>query len=426
MNLLWLPLLGLGPQEAPPDAAPLTWETLEARFDAEAKSGFSGAALVVHDGKVVLDRAYGLANREEKIAATKDTVFAIGSTPIDFTKAGILLLAEEKKLALDEALPAFFADVPEAKRAITVAMLMNGRSGLPDFHDLPSDRDPDHGWIDRAEAVKRILGLPLLFEPGQGDEHSHAAWVLLAAIVEVRSGKTYPEFTRERLLGPAGMKDTGFFGVPIPKERLAIGYGEKSDGETNAAPWWGPTSWLVMGSGGMVSTTGDLARWLRALREGRVLPRAALERYWSPPGALLAGGDMYGFEIAYTEGPRSFFVVVSNSIDRAKRPDFQRLVRDLHGLVEARPARKFSLGVEFAVEHTERGFGVTVKRTLPGSAAERDGLKAGDEIVAIGGEALGDDVMDALGPYLDSGQAIPFTVLRGGERIDLAVKPNAR
>ena len=168
--------------------------------------------LVVRDGKVVLDRGYGLANREKEIPVTKDTIFAVGSTPIDFTRAAILLLVEEEQMGLDEPITSYFDDVPEDKLGVTVEYLMSGQSGLLDFHDVPTDRDPDHAWIDRDEAVRRILASELLFVPGSRREHSHSAWGLLAAIVEIVSDQSYQEFTRERLFDPAGMQDTGFNG----------------------------------------------------------------------------------------------------------------------------------------------------------------------------------------------------------------------
>ena len=78
------------------------------------------------------------------------------------------------------------------------------------------------------------------------------------------------------------MVDTGFNGDYVPMERLAIGYGEIADGDVNAPPWWGPTSWLVMGSGGMISTTHDTGRFLDAMREGRILEPEWVDRYFSP------------------------------------------------------------------------------------------------------------------------------------------------
>ncbi|MGD8375236.1 MAG: serine hydrolase domain-containing protein, partial [Acidobacteriota bacterium] len=239
----------------PASQEPLTWENLEARLEEEAEAGFSGAVVVVRDGKTVLDRGYGLANREKRIPNRPDTIFAIGSTPIDFTKAGILLLAQQGKLGLDDPITKYFPDVPQDKRGITLRQLMTGRSGLRNFHGRPSDPNPDHTWIDRDEAMRRIFEGELLFPPGEGRRHSHSAWGVLAAVIEIVSGQSYPEFTEEHLFGPAGMVDTGFFGEPYPEDRMAVGYGDDTSGEINAPPYWGPTSWLVMGSGGQVSTT---------------------------------------------------------------------------------------------------------------------------------------------------------------------------
>ncbi|MSR62904.1 MAG: class A beta-lactamase-related serine hydrolase [Planctomycetes bacterium] len=321
-------------QRPAPTPRPITWATLEERMKSDEAAGFSGAVLVVREGKVVLDQGYGLANREKNVRCTSSTVFGIGSTPIDFTKAGILLLAESGQISLDDPLAKFFADAPADKRAITIAQLMSGRSGLPDFHDVPSDRDKDHSWIDRDEAVRRILAQKLLFEPGKGEQHSHSAWGLLAALIEVVSGQSYPEFTRANLFEPAGMKDTGFFGEPIAAERLAIAYGPRTDGELNAPPYWGKTSWLVMGSGGQVSTTGDMLRWLQALRAGKILDAESTRRYFGPDdGGPLVGGDMYGFFILYTQGPKSLVILISNSAAPGK---YGGLGEDLARLVNGR------------------------------------------------------------------------------------------
>jgi CubicO group peptidase (beta-lactamase class C family) len=203
-------------------------------------------------------------NRELGQPITPDTIFATGSLPIDCTHASILWLAQKGKLRLSDPITKFFKDVPSDKQSITVEHLMTGGSGLPNFHDLPGDRDPDHSWIDRDEAMRRIFAQPLLFPPGEGEQHSHSAWAVLAAIVEIVSGQSYQEFTRERLFA-----DAGFNGDPVPAERLAIGYGNRSDGKINAPPSWGKTSWLVLGSEGQTGTTRDTGRWLDAMREGK-------------------------------------------------------------------------------------------------------------------------------------------------------------
>jgi len=316
---------------------PVTWDGLAERFEQEAAAGFEGALLVLRGDEVVLERAHGRANREKGLALRPDTVFAIGSTPIDFTRAAILFLEQVGQLELEAPLGRFFEDAPEDKRAITLGQLLAARSGLIDFIDTPQDRDPDHAWIDRAEFLRRVWASKLLFQPGKAEEHSHAGFGVLAAVIEVVSGQSYPEFCEENLFAPAGMVDTGFFGEPIPEERLAIGYGVRKDGEVNAPPFWGKTSWLVMGSGGQVSTLRDLWRWHQALRAGKILEPEYAARYFGPPGAFLDGGDMYGFELFYTQDPAAQFFLVTNAAEnRERRRAIEAFASDLAALVGRR------------------------------------------------------------------------------------------
>ena len=164
---LGLVVVGLGGLVAPAHAnAPgLSWDNLAERLDQEAEDGFSGVIVVVRDGKTVVDGSYGLANREDGIPIRKDTIFGIGSTPIDFTHVGILMLAQQGKLSFRDPITKFFGNVPEDRRSITIDHLMTGRSGLQNFHGVPSDGNPDHAWIDRDEAMRRIFAQELLFEP---------------------------------------------------------------------------------------------------------------------------------------------------------------------------------------------------------------------------------------------------------------------
>ncbi len=311
---------------------PLTWANLEERLAQEEAAGFAGALYFQRDGEVVVREGFGMANQEKGIENRPTTVFGTGSMPIDYTRASILLLMDAGVVSLSDTLDAFFDDVPDDKRGITIAHLMSGRSGLKDFHGLPSDRDQDHAWIDRDEAVRRILGGELLFAPGTGSVHSHSAWGLIAAIVEVASGQSYRDFTRENLFEPLGMKDTGFYGDPVPEERLALGYGGAVDGEINAPPFWGPTSWLVLGSGGMTTTVDDMARWMNGLRADGFFSPEAKRLFWGSPYDIALAGSMYGFEVYYTEGPDTFFILLTNFNDGARRRANLRLARDILGL----------------------------------------------------------------------------------------------
>ncbi|HEX6790581.1 MAG TPA: serine hydrolase domain-containing protein, partial [Candidatus Krumholzibacteria bacterium] len=276
---------------------------------------FSGSVVVVRDGRVVLERGYGFADRERKIKNTPDTIFAIGSTPIDFTHAAILKLEEMGKLKTSDPITTYLSHVPDDKRGITIDQLMTGRSGLADFHHIAGvDADPDLTWIDRDSAVKRILGGTLLFAPGTDRRHSHSAWVLLAAIVETVSGESYGAFVRDRLFKPAGMMRTGLHEdlVRTDDREIAVGYEAQPAGKINSPKYWGRTSWLVMGSGGMSSTAGDLYRFFTAVRGARVLSDAAAKKF-GPGGGVMVGGDDRGFLCMHAEKGRDMFVLVSNA-----------------------------------------------------------------------------------------------------------------
>lgn len=423
-RFLQIAFIGVEENEArATDREPLTWGNLEARMKKAAQDGFAGAVLVVRDGRTVLDRGYGMANREDRIPNRTDTIFAIGSTPIDFTRAGILLLEQQGKLLPSDSLSKYFDDVPRHKSSITVEQLMTGQSGLQNFLGRPSDPNPDHFYITRDEAMRRIFEDELVFKPGEGREHSHAAFGVLAAIIEILSGQTYQEFTTEHLLEPAGMADTGFFGEEYPEGRMALGYSDHTSGKVNAPPYWGRTSWQVMGSGGQVSTTGDMYRWHRALADGKILTGEFLQRYWAPRGAVLAGGDMFGFEIVYTQGPETMMVLVSNNGGPGGIGIFRELSMGLANLVNQQSAPRFSLGIEMDLG---KGDSVIVVRVMEGSAAEKGGLRPGDILLSVAGESLGEDPLRVLAPYLTTGASIPFEIEREGKRQSVTVKPEPR
>lgn len=409
-------------QSAKDEPPAVTWETLKERMKWESDHGFTGVVLVARDGEIVLHEAYGLANREKQVTMKPDTILAIGSTPIDFTKAGILLLAQRGKLKLSDPITKFFENVPDDKKAMTLQQLMTGRSGLPDFHDIPSDKDKDHSWIDRDEAVRRILGSQLLFAPGEGRRHSHSAYGLLAAIIEKVSGQSYQDFTREHLYKVAGMTDTGFFGDKIAPERLAIGYGPRKDGEINAPPYWGKTSWLVMGSGGQTSTALDMWRWVQAVHGGKLLNEESL-RVYGGKGDVLVGGDMYGFYIMYAGDHRHCMIIMSNAVRPRFNKGLEQLGNSLAGLVAGRAAGKFTLGVELDIRKEGT---VKIGTVLPGGSADRSGLRVGDVLKSINGKPFGEEQLEMLRDVLQLGKPFELGIEREGKVQTVTVTPIAR
>ncbi len=305
-----------------PPKIELTWDNLQEKLKEAESAGLSGAILVIRNGNIFLREGYGYADRSRNIPNKPDTMFAIGSTPIDFTQGAILKLEDMGKLRTSDPINKYLPNVPEDKKAITIDQLMTGRSGLPNFHGRPNDPDPDNSWIDRDEALRRILGSELLFPPGTDRAHSHSAFGLLAAIVEIVSGDTYMGFLRKNMFDPSSMNWTHHYeDVHAGDEQVAIGYGGRDAASVNSPKNWGKTSWLVLGSGGMVSTVGDLHRWNQAVRDGKLLSSASTEKYWKVGGGVFVGGNMHGFYTSYTTGPNSMFFLCTNDIAQSDRSE---------------------------------------------------------------------------------------------------------
>lgn len=243
--------------------------------DAHAEGTFDGAVLVAHRGTIVLRKGYGCADRLSQVAAGAGSISDIGSVAKTFTAAAILHLESQGLLSRDDTLAKLFPDAPTDKRDIRIGQLLAHRAGLDDFH-----ADTDFEPMERVEAERRILALPLKFAPGDGERYSNAGYTLLAVIVERVSGRAFREYVREELLLPAGLSDTGWYGDDnIDPSRLARGYGGLQAGGTTFER---DSTWALIGAGGMVSTVDDLYAWHQALSHG-ALPAS---RVFSP----VAGG----------------------------------------------------------------------------------------------------------------------------------------
>ncbi|MEO1170323.1 MAG: serine hydrolase domain-containing protein [Pseudomonadota bacterium] len=316
-----------------PQAVELTRDQLEQQIDAfMAERDYAGIVFVAIDGETLVEKAYGMAHADPAVPIALDTVFGIGSRPIDFTMAAIMLLEQRGELSQDDTLGDYLENVPADRAGMTIRHMMTGRSGLPDFPANDSDWDADLAWIDRAEFERRTLAVPLLFAPGEDEAHSHWAFGMLAAIVERVSGQSYAEFLRTNFFDPAGMDRTGSYGETrgLTHADFAAGGGVQH-GLPNIPPNWGPTSWLVMGSGGMFSTLGDLRRFYIFVTESGVLQPRYTELFLSPRAGL--DGSDRGFEL-FSFSDEAFSDQAYVMLSRSGEPgSIMAIVRPLVGLL---------------------------------------------------------------------------------------------
>jgi len=194
--------------------------------------GFSGVVGVEFEGKPILLRGYGLADRERGILVTPETVFCTGSITKQFTAAGILALQDEGKLSVEDSLAKYFEHVPEDKRGLTLHHLLTHTSGLVDppagDYDLRATADWVRDWA---------LGCKLQWPPGEKYGYRNVNFSLLGMVIERVSGEKYEAFLRRRLFERAGMEATGYLLPRFRPESFAIGYqGGESWGTTLGHP----------------------------------------------------------------------------------------------------------------------------------------------------------------------------------------------
>lgn len=275
------------------------------------EAGFSGAVMVVKGGEVVLHDGYGLADREKNIPVSNDTVFDIGSITKRFTRAAILILEEHGKLKRSDPLSTFFDDIPEDKAGITIEQVLEHTAGFHEYHDTKGDFEE----MDREQALKTILNQKLRFKPGDQEAYSNSGYGLLAVIIEIVSEQSYQSFLKEYLFKPAGMDRTGFYRDPLWEEdKVAIGYEGRIIGEINSPYYWPHMTWALVGGGGMVSSVGELYKWIQAQYDPQGSPMA------------YAGGNDFGFSSVIFEYPneKNYIFVATNAHDNVSAPTLGR------------------------------------------------------------------------------------------------------
>jgi len=240
---------------------------------------FSGAMLVARKGEILLSKGYGEANLEWKIPISPTTRFRIGSITKQFTATLIMQLQERHRLQVIDPICQYLDPCPEVWKPITIRQLLSHTAGIPNYTDEPNfdQKEPLHWNVDQIIAMFRDK--PLEFAPGSDWKYSNSGYVLLGAIIEKVTGKSYEDVLKEQILVPLGMSDSGIDHREVILDRRAVGYSIKNGAVVNAT--FVDLSWGYA-AGAMYSTTLDLYKWDRALRGESVLPQAALTEMWTP------------------------------------------------------------------------------------------------------------------------------------------------
>jgi CubicO group peptidase (beta-lactamase class C family) len=234
------------------DQAVLSQIPQRMKFFIDKQTVAGAVTLVAHGNDIVEFDATGMADVEAGHAMRKDTIFQIMSMTKPVTAIGIMMLAEEGKLALrdpvEQYLPEFHGlrvatttgpdagSMGEPNHAITIRDLLTHTAGIRDYPGPPAI--PDYAQtmsVPLDEVVRQLAKQPLLFQPGTQWSYSSPGIEILGRIIEVCSGEKYVDFITAHIPGPLGMKDSFFFPPPDKISRIAMVYAQK-DGKLVRSP----------------------------------------------------------------------------------------------------------------------------------------------------------------------------------------------
>ena len=240
--------------------------------------GFSLALL--KGDELILQYSAGLANLDRKLEITENTPFYLASLGKTFTALSVLMLVREGKLRLEDKISIYFPDLPVCAKEIRVYHLLNHTSGLPDYYEAFGDNLP------RPLHNKNILDLvskldSIDFEPGVRYAYTNTAYILLSEIISQVSGMSYGAFIKENIFDPLQMNASFVFeSEKALPELLALGYSPSEDG-TFHPDFYQDT--YTTGPGGIFSTTADLVKWYRAIRDNTLISERFKQLMWHFP-----------------------------------------------------------------------------------------------------------------------------------------------
>ena len=242
---------------------------------AQAAGSFSGVVVVARDGKVSFVKAVGFADRERRVPMTASTVFRLASQTKQVTALLIMQEVSKGHISLntrsEEVLPGLASYVGR----VTVRQLLQHVSGLANPSDGPGDVVPpfylrvDAAAADSTKAAFGPCSAPPKRAPSLQFEYNNCDYLVLGALLERCTGKSYATLVRERITQPLGLTSWGMFEGDLKRApTVAKGYSADGKDELFQNPaTYGP-------AGGLYGNALDLAKWDEALLTYKLLPKA--------------------------------------------------------------------------------------------------------------------------------------------------------
>ncbi len=256
-----------------------------------SRGQFNGSVLVAEHGEVIYEKGFGTADIEHGIPFAPSTPCYLASLAKQFTAMGVMILAEQHRLALADPLSKYFSEFSRSAPGVAIRHLLTHTSGMPDYVRMGLEHpgltnDSVMLALERADSMD--------FPAGSRFQYSNSGYIVLAKILEKVSGKRYRDFLKERIFDPLGMSSTLVCDESRPGiPGHATGYGRFGDLDDY--------NLFTYGEGGIYSSVEDLFKWDQALYTEKLVRSSTLEEAFAKPALNDGSASSYGFGWAIGE-----------------------------------------------------------------------------------------------------------------------------
>jgi serine beta-lactamase-like protein LACTB len=262
-------------------------------------------AIIVAAGmtdRIVYSRAFGIADLENDVPATTETLVRTGSIAKPISAAAAMTLVDSGKLDLDAPVQKYCAPFPLKQWPITTRELLSHTSGIRHYKEGEIESTRHYKWMSDGFAI--FTNDPLLFEPGTAFSYSTYGYTVVGCVIEGASGTRFENYVAEHVLQPAGMTHTFVDDVFEIVPHRARGY-HKIKGQVKNAGLM-DSSYKIPG-GGYVTTAEDLVRFAQALMNGKIVKPDTLVQMWTPVNVADGGTESnygLGFSVLMVDGEK--------------------------------------------------------------------------------------------------------------------------
>ncbi|NRA56764.1 MAG: beta-lactamase family protein [Phycisphaerales bacterium] len=318
------------------EAAPLWREAVDEAVRAEmARQELVGVAVgVIREGRVVYTAGYGLADRENKVPVTTETMFRWASVSKPVTAIAAMQLVESGKLDLQRDVREYVPEFPDKGAPITMEQLLSHLGGIVHYRNGPVVRtfreyDEPNPYKSVILALDTFAESPLVAQPGERYSYSTHGCILASAVVERAGGAGFFEQVRERICEPLGLTSLqpDYQWVDIPNR--AVGYRRFAGRllrSTNTDVSW------KLGGGGFISNIEDFARSAAALMNHELVDEGTSRDMWTARTDGVGKPTGYGLGLGVSQ-PRGQLRIAHNGSQEKARTRLVIYPELRHGVV---------------------------------------------------------------------------------------------